>query len=759
MKEGEFIVSTTDLKGIITSVNEPFTNICGYDKSELIGKNHNIVRHPDMPPIAFQGLWDTLKVKNTWSGIVKNRCKNGDFYWVNANVTPLTENGEITGYMSVRTIPSRQDVEAAEKLYQQINQGTINLNPSIATKVKNSLKQQSIGKFIFLYSTVILLSIWSMALLRFTESSLIYSIITAGLTSVFLITSTTFFYKFLSKQFNQLIKTLSELMEGNFKNWLTFDIGGEVGKILHLLKSVQILIGHNHNKSNEVAVVQRYANALENVYSSVLLLDTNNEIIFFNKSFAKLIDQADKRFLEAVPGLDTKNLLGKRVNLFFDIPDFKTTFNKRINTVIKIDTSVNGCPVRLRVSPIVNDKGDNLGSILEWDQFQDLITEDSVRQVVESAKSGDLTQRVNVENMQGCVLSLSQGVNELLTVCGTVINDVSQVMSAMSQGDLSYKIEGKYKGAFKELKEYVNGSISQITTVIDDITDSANLVRTGSQEIALGNMDLSKRTNQQSSSLEDTASSMEEITSIVKQNADNALQANDLASGVRAEAEVSGDVVNKAIEAMSEISGSSEKMATIIGTIDEIAFQTNLLALNAAVEAARAGEQGRGFAVVATEVRNLAGRSAEAAGEIKLLIEASVEKVASGSKLVNESGETLTQIIESVSKVNNIIAEIADSSREQSLGIDQANQAIAKMDIMTQQNAVLVKEAANASTGMDVQAGRLGELVGFFSTHKKASENNISNQSARGKKTAQLQLHSKDIEHIPSGVDKAAGWE
>ena len=259
--------------------------------------------------------------------------------------------------------------------------------------------------------------------------------------------------------------------------------------------------------------------------------------------------------------------------------------------------------------------------------------------------------------------------------------------------------------------------------VIRAMNQAASQVRTGADEISRGNADLSQRTEEQASSLEETASSMEQMTSAVTNNADNAAQANQLATAARAQAERGGTVVSAAVTAMAEINTSSKRIADIIGVIDEIAFQTNLLALNAAVEAARAGEQGRGFAVVASEVRNLASRSAQAAKEIKGLIQDSVGKVAEGTKLVDESGKALAEIVIGVKKVTDVMAEIASSSREQASGIEQVNTAITTMDSVTQQNAALVEEASAAAQSLSEQAGNLTQLIARYQVGEATAEN------------------------------------
>ncbi len=285
---------------------------------------------------------------------------------------------------------------------------------------------------------------------------------------------------------------------------------------------------------------------------------------------------------------------------------------------------------------------------------------------------------------------------------------------ASGEGDLTVRLDNSGKDELAQIATAFNHFVNKIAAVLLRIRTASESVRLASQEIAMGNQDLSSRTEQQASSLEETAAAMEQLTATVQQNAENARQANQLASSASSVASHGGSVVGQVVQTMGGIDAASRKIVDIIGVIDSIAFQTNILALNAAVEAARAGEQGRGFAVVAGEVRTLAQRSAAAAKEIKQLIDDSVNQVNTGSRLVQEAGATMQEVVDSVRRVTAIVAEISHASQEQSNGIGEINGAVSQMDQGTQQNAALVEQATAAAQSLQQQAHQLAEVVGGF---------------------------------------------
>ena len=350
------------------------------------------------------------------------------------------------------------------------------------------------------------------------------------------------------------------------------------------------------------------------------------------------------------------------------------------------------------------------------------IQHELAEQAAAQVRAIEASTRSMVMVLTGVVLALTAAIAWYLTRSITVpMGRALDLANTVASGDLTSRIEVDRRDEAGQLLQALKRMNENLARTVSAVRSGTDTIGTAAADVAAGNLDLSARTEQQASSLEETASSMEELTSTVKQNADNARQANALAVSAQQVAGKGGEVVQQVVHTMGAINSSATRIVDIIAVIDGIAFQTNILALNAAVEAARAGEQGRGFAVVAGEVRNLAQRSAAAAKEIKTLIDDSVEKVQIGSELVDRAGATMADIVQSVGRVTDIMAEITAASQEQTAGIEQINSAVLQMDQVTQQNAALVEEASAAAQSLQQEAAELAQAVGIFRLDAQAA--------------------------------------
>ncbi|OWY38818.1 PAS domain S-box protein [Xenophilus sp. AP218F] len=493
---------------------------------------------------------------------------------------------------------------------------------------------------------------------------------------------------------------------------------GSVVEWLDCTKELEIKAAEDA-RAAEAAVVAaenaRIRSALDNVTTNVMIADNDRKIIYMNHSVIEMLRQAEPDLRKVLPNFDVRRLLGGSMDDFHRNPAHQRDLLANLRATHRAEIAVGGRTFSLVANPVFDKDGSRLGSVVEWkDRTAEVQLEREVADVVSAAVRGEFSQRLSLDGKQGFFRLLGEGINQLLAVTSQGLGDIAEVLAAMAKGDLTRTIQADYQGLFGQLKSDSNATVERLKEIVTHIKDSTDTINTAAREIAAGNANLSGRTEQQAASLEETASSMEEITSTVRQNAENARKANSLATGASDIATRGGQVVGDVVSTMNEINESAKKIVDIISVIDGIAFQTNILALNAAVEAARAGEQGRGFAVVASEVRNLAQRSAAAAKEIKSLIGNSVDKVESGSRLVDEAGRTMNEIVVSIRRVADIMSDISAASLEQSSGIEQVNLAVTQMDENTQKNAALVEEAAAAAESLEEQARYLAEAVLVF---------------------------------------------
>ncbi len=460
----------------------------------------------------------------------------------------------------------------------------------------------------------------------------------------------------------------------------------------------------------------RIKQALDGVSSPVLMFNRELKVAYINDAATAMFEKGQSEIRDALPGFDAASVLGQGPEYLYPDGLKQRQMLNELASSKTDDVLLGARSYRVTVSPVIDAGGERIGIVAEWqDRTDEVAVEQEVNAIVQAAREGNLSQRIDLSNKDGFIYGLSDGVNELVGVSERVISDTVDALSRIARGDLTQKMEGEYSGIFAQLKSDVNTTFDQLCEVVEKIQTGSTSVASASARIANGNSALSVRTEQQAASLEQTAAAMEEMTATVRGTADNVRQADELVLEARQQAKVGGDVVGKAVEAMAGINEASARISNIISVIDEISFQTNLLALNAAVEAARAGEQGRSFAVVASEVRDLAGHSAQAAKEIKDLITDSSLQVEKGSELVNQSGEALTAIVDSVEKVTAIMGEISAASSEQADGIEQVSNSVNAMDEGTRQTAVMVDDVTGESGALGKQAEELQEMMSFFS--------------------------------------------
>ncbi len=537
---------------------------------------------------------------------------------------------------------------------------------------------------------------------------------------------------------NMTIEHFGQISQGNYSNAIEVERKDEIGRVMESLKAMQTKLGF------DVAEIKRISDenlrvkiALDSICTGVMIADNNRNIVYINKPAVDILGKSEADIRKQLPNFSVADLLGTNIDGFHKNPPHQAQLLSSLIGTYKASLMLGDHTLVVTANPMFDKQGRRLGTVAEWhDRTAEVAVEKDVAAIVDASVAGDLSKRLDLQGKEGFILQLGVGINQLLETSENALNEVVRVLGALSHGDLTETISNDYQGTFGRLKDDSNTTVEKLKGIINQIKDATDSINAAAKEIAAGNNNLSHRTEEQAASLEQTAASMEELTSTVQANSQNAKQANRLAVNASDIAGKGVAVVGQVVTTMDDISQSSHNIVEIISVIDDIAFQTNILALNAAVEAARAGEQGRGFAVVAVEVRNLAQRAASAAGEIKNLINDSVEKVANGTQLVTQAGQAIQEIVGAIDGVTAMMSEISAASIEQTSGIEQVNQAILQMDDVTQQNAALVEQASASAELLEEQAEKLSVTVGGFKVNSHAGASGGFVNAATVQKTA-----------------------
>jgi methyl-accepting chemotaxis protein len=507
---------------------------------------------------------------------------------------------------------------------------------------------------------------------------------------------------FLTRSISQPIKILSEaftlLGEGNLNKDISYPYKDEFYPLFFQLGETQKKLKSN---INEIATVKV---ALDNVSTNVMIADTDLKIIYMNKSVISMFNQAANDIRQRFSDFNPNALIGKSIDQFHKDPGLQRRILSELKGKHDATIHIAGRTFELKANPIINEMNDRLGSVVEWkDITSQLIVQKEMDDIVTAASQGNFENRINVKNKEGFFLKLSEGINSFLQISSKGLQEVSDVLSAISNGDLTQKIRTEYHGTFGELKEYCNTTVDNLSKIISEVRQNAGSLLTAAEEVNATAQTLSQSASMQAASVEQTSASLEQIGASISQNAENSKQTDKIASKAAKDAVEGGSSVNQTVVAMKQI---AEK----IGIVEDISYQTNLLALNAAIEAARAGDHGKGFAVVASEVRKLAERSQVAASQIGELATKSVQ-------VAEKTGMLIGEIVPSINKTADLVQEITAATNEQASGVNQINKAIIQLDSVSQQNASASEELASTAEELSSQAGSLMKSVNFFTTH------------------------------------------